>query len=124
MPDCGVCIGGHDPDGAFDFYEARIKVARKDHVCGECKRVISKGASYESVASKFDGDFFAFKTCADCSAIRDGFSCDGSYAHGTLWDFFKDYGFAELTTGCLTKVESPSAKAYLIQRWQVWKGLA
>jgi hypothetical protein len=31
--------------------------------------------------------------------------------------------FEELTTGCLDKLTTVAARAYLVERWQIWKGL-
>jgi hypothetical protein len=121
---CGVCIGGgRDYDGSPEFYSMKDVVARKEHVCGECGRAIPKGAMYERVSGKFDGDLFSEKTCMDCAHIRDGLSCDEGVPHGILWQEIRNI-FPHFTTGCLNKVESASAKAYLLQRWREWKGLA
>lgn len=124
MSDCGVCIGAEAEDGSPEFYEAAYHTARKEHICGECRRVIAKGSRYEYASGKFDGDFFAFKTCLDCEAIRNAFNCGSAILHGELWQQMRDYGFEQMTTGCLAKIETASAKAYLIERWQKWKGLA
>lgn len=96
--------------------------ARKDHKCLECSRPILKGTEYERASGKFDGEVFADKTCMDCAHIRDGLSCGESVPAGTLWESINEV-FGEITTGCLTKVETASAKAYLVERWQKWKGL-
>lgn len=125
MSDCGVCIGGGDYDGSLEFYDSRVIVARKSHKCEECGREIPSGQQYEYVSGKFDGDFFYVKTCMDCVDIRDGLTCNGgSIAHGQLWGELRDYGFQNMTMGCLTKLKTASAKSYLVQRWNQWKGLA
>ena len=31
--------------------------------------------------------------------------------------------FERLTTACLAKIETASAKAYMLERWRRWKGL-
>ena len=58
---------------------------------------------------------------SDCNVCIGG--CDGTRSFGNLWEEIREYVFPEMTTGCLAKIEEPSAKAYLIERWQEWKGL-
>lgn len=123
MSECGVCIG-YEPDASSEFYNSRICRAKKSHKCGECRREIISGQEYEYASGKFDNDFFTFKTCADCTSIRDAFNCSQSVMHGELWQEMGDYGFQQMTTGCLNKVETASAKAYLVERWRKWKGLS
>jgi hypothetical protein len=119
MSDCGVCIGG-EADGYCEFWDSKIVKARKPHKCYECRREIPVGAQYEYVAGKYDGDFFTHKTCLVCAEIRDSFSCGGGVQYGSLWEDMH-YAFPEVTTGCLTKLKTPEAKAYLLERWNKWK---
>jgi len=119
---CGVCISGSDYDEGPEFYEAIEVKARKPHVCGECHRAIPKGTIYERVTGKWEGDVKTIKTCLDCMNIRDGLSCDGGFTHGTLWESIREV-FDQMNTGCLAKIETASAKAYLVSRWRKWKGL-
>lgn len=126
MADCGVCISGGNLDGYFEMYEAGIVKIRKDHKCEECRRVIIKGQQCERVSGKWEGAFFAAHTCLDCVNIRDGLNCDGEpIALGALWESIDECDvFRNLTTGCLAKIETASAKAYLLERWRAWKGLS
>jgi hypothetical protein len=120
MSDCGFCLS-NEADGSNEFYDADIITARKEHRCSECHRPILPKQQYEYASGKYDGDFFTVKTCLDCMNIRDGLSCGGGYVHGELWTDMNDYGFERITTGCIAKVETASAKAYLIERWNAWK---
>jgi len=123
MSDCGVCIGGDwDSDGMPEFYTVKTVKARKQHKCLECQRPIAAGSPYERQSGKFDGDIFCDKICMDCVNIREGLSCGEPVLTGTLWEEI-DNVFPQLTTVCIAKVETASAKAYLVQRWQEWKGL-
>jgi hypothetical protein len=121
MGDCNICIGGGDYDGAWDFCSVSVVKARKPHKCCECGRGISIGTQYEKIAGKFDGDFSEAKSCLDCMNICNGLAC-GSVGLGNLWDEIYQI-FGEVTTGCLAKIKTPSAKDYFLERWQVWKGL-
>ena len=127
MRDCGVCLGGYDVDGLFDFYEARTPIARKEHQCEDCSRMIQRGDKYHRVSGKFDGDFFDTITCAICQEIRDAFTCDerdtAGPPPGELWADMVDV-FPYLTTTCFDKLQTPQAKAFLRERWMEWKGLA
>ena len=44
--------------------------AQKDHVCVECSGRISKGEVYQRVSGIWDGVGATYKTCAECSALR------------------------------------------------------
>lgn len=50
----------------FDSYEP---VARKDHVCSECRGTIKKGEKYHRVTGLWD-DFASFKICPECWELR------------------------------------------------------
>ena len=80
---CVYVEGDCPSDG---FYHASFYVARKEHKCDECKRIIRPGEKYEKVVAKYDG-FQVFKTCPDCLSLRDAFFCEG-YVHTCLWDDF------------------------------------
>ena len=124
MPDCGVCIGGGDYDGMNEFENVEHPKARKPHKCRECRRIIQRGEVYERFTGKFDGDLFCVKTCLQCAEIRDAFNCDGGAIIDGLWSEMEDYVFPQMTTGCLDRLATPEAKAYLLGQWRKWKGLA
>jgi hypothetical protein len=119
---CEVCIGNGDYDVGPEFHDANVVKARKAHRCYECRRTITAGSYYESVVGKWDGDFLTFKTCLDCMNIRDGLTCGSGFTYGELWENISEV-FDEINTGCLVKIETASAKAYLVHRWRKWKGL-
>jgi hypothetical protein len=121
MSECGVCIGGDfDYDGTIEMYDCRKIVARKEHLCRECKRTIPAKSICERASGKWDGKFFADYVCMDCVNIRDGLSCDGAPPAGTLWESIQEV-FGEINTGCLSKIETASAKAFLVEKWNEWK---
>ena len=122
--DCGVCIGGdYDYDGSPEFHDSKIVKARREHNCLECRRTIPKGVLYERTAGKFDGEMYCDKVCMDCVNIREALACGEQVASGVLWDEINAV-MPSITTACIAKVETASAKEYLLQRWQQWKGLA
>jgi hypothetical protein len=118
--DCGVCIGGFDGESA-EFCNTEIRTARKAHKCVECNEVIQPGQKYENCAGKWEGDFDTFKTCMICVHIRQGLTCDGTWTFSQMWEEIEDYVFPKMTTGCLQKIETPEARAYLVKKWNEWK---
>lgn len=122
MGECGVCIGGYDFDGQMECFNRKMVNSRKDHKCVECRRQIAKGIECEVTSGKWEGKFNSDYTCLDCMNIRDGLSCGEPMAIGMLGEDIDEH-FSELTTGCLLKIETASAKAYLLERWNKWKGL-
>ena len=124
MSDCNVCIGGAEFDGQMEMYDVKIVRTRKDHRCVECNRAIPKGTECERISGKWEGEFSTSHTCLDCMNIRDGLSCGDGMVIGELWQEIADCEvFERMTTACIAKVPTASAKAYLIKRWQRWKGL-
>jgi hypothetical protein len=125
MTGCGVCIGGGDYDGAYEFQSEAIRRARKQHKCYECHRPILPGQQYHYFSGKWEGEMDSYHTCLDCNNIRRGLSCDGQWPpFGQLWDDITQ-AFRELrSTACLEKIPTASAKAYFLDRWRKWKGLA
>lgn len=127
MSDCDVCIGGEgDP---IQDYTIGLVTANCAVRCSECRRVISKGKEHERITGKYDGTRISWRTCMDCRNIATGLSCDGR-VHGTLWTDLEGDGptdeyaaFNNFSEVCVGQVETASAKAYLVKRWQKWKGL-
>lgn len=125
MSDCGVCLGGGEADCYAEMYDVNLVTSRKPFKCDECRRDFPVKTNYMRHSGMLEGKFFTHKECLDCKAIRLGLSCDESNGiiFGEMWTDMRDHGFANLTTGCLSKIESAEARAYLVQRWQEWKGL-
>lgn len=62
-------MGGNmcEVDGWPEFYGTREHVARKEHTCGECQRIIRVGEKYEVSYFKWQYDKpTSFKTCSQC----------------------------------------------------------
>jgi hypothetical protein len=124
MSDCDVCIGGNCDDFP-EVSDTKTKTARKPHKCCECGREISRGQRYEHCVMKYEGEWFSYKTCLLCVEIRTVFTCGKSFLFECLWDDMREYAFESLTTAskCFRKL-SPSAKAFTLERWRDWKGIA
>lgn len=102
--DCGcIYVGSYD---ASKFYKAGTQIARKEHLCSECGRIINKGELYEKAVGKWDGRLDSFKTCNDCLSVRDNFFCNGFYHEG-LWedldDHIREYN-GDISEDCLSNL--------------------
>ena len=120
MGDCGVCIGGCDGDTP-EIYNERMVRARKVHKCCECEREILVGAVYEKVSGRWEGEFGTYKFCADCSDIGKSLSCGEGRTFLNLWDDIEENLFPNMTRGCINKLQTASAKVFLVKRWNEWK---
>ena len=73
------------------FYIEKTVKARKQHTCCECDRTINRGEQYESITGLWDGDIKRYKTCEQCSDLRESLSdviCPGL---GNLRDDYSEY---------------------------------
>lgn len=68
--DCATISQCDSYDGSLDFCNIDKVKARKIQRCGECRRLIFPGETYERVSGKWDGEFVTEKTCSDCLSIR------------------------------------------------------
>ena len=66
-------------DDCADVLKDALLVARKEHTCVECSRVIRKGESYRNEKTVYDRIMTTYKTCSDCNSIRHAFICGGWY---------------------------------------------
>lgn len=56
-----------DEDGdQASFYSERVVRSRKEHRCGECRRVIAVGEGYQYVFGVWDGRADQHRTCRHC----------------------------------------------------------
>ena len=123
MTSCDVCL--YEPDDLnSEFYSESIVKARKQHRCVECRYPIESGMRYQRESGKCDGEVFSTTTCLLCAEIRRVFHCGGGYQLGTLWEDMQEEAFPRLTTAseCFREL-SPGAKACVMEKWIVWKGL-
>ena len=58
--------------------------ARKPHKCIECDALISTGDKYELVEGLWEGEWRRFKTCLNCSAVREALDTEDVYFGGLI----------------------------------------
>lgn len=82
-------------------YQEVKRIARKPHICDECKIEIIKGEAYTSAKYLVDGDWGAYKICQDCDAIAKKFSSitEECYVFSQLIDELIDCGFIRKIDG-------------------------
>ena len=122
MNDCACLYGGYDGYDESDFQCNRMRRARKEHVCGECRETIQKGQMYEVYSSKHDGSVSSTKTCAVCTEIRMALYCDGFY-FGRMWSDIREQLFPHFTLACVEKLSTTAAKETLTKRYREFLGV-
>ena len=87
-----------DVDECCVLLSATSPVARKDHCCYECKRLIHAGEKYRNEVTVFEGKLDAYKTCSDCMSIRNVFFNQFFYGclNELLYDYIWDCGYIKL----------------------------
>ncbi len=121
---CEVCIGSDYDEGTTETLSDSHPVARKPHVCCECKRTIERGERYQRYVGKWEGDFIRYDTCTQCEEIRTVFCCGEGWMWMSLWEDMRELAFPVLTTAteCFQEL-SPPAKQFVLDKWAKWKGL-
>lgn len=108
-----------DGDGAVEMIGQAWHVARQDHKCLECARVISRGERYYRERYKFDGSITNHKTCAHCMVARGWLQdeCGGWLYRGVEEDIREHahnggypMGVHRLAVGMAWKWRAPSGK--------------
>ena len=89
-----VCMYEYEDNGP-QCVRREDRVARKRHVCCECRGEIAPGRKYQYVRGMWDGHWSTYRTCAPCAQIREDFMSCG-YAYGCLWGDLRDVlGYAD-----------------------------
>lgn len=78
-----------DSDEISPFHREVKQIARKEHKCDECGRIISPGEKYEYAVNKWYGDLCVNKTCCDCLSVREAFFC--TWYYGGIWEELDEY---------------------------------
>jgi hypothetical protein len=99
-------------------------MARKRHICCECRAPIQPGQAYEIQTGQWNRgkDIYRFKTCALCVEIRNHFSCGNGWYFRCVWDDLREGAFENLRFECL-KGLSVAAREKVLAEWRRWKGL-
>jgi hypothetical protein len=113
--DC--CIVDYEGDGEpIDPCTITTPVARKEHVCGECRETIKVGETYERVEGLCDGAPFSHKTCTGCLRIRKQYFC-GGWGYGNIWEDMK-YALEEYGEKDANDPEAAQDETWLPRAWQ------
>jgi hypothetical protein len=101
---------------------SKIRKARKDHKCVECREVIAAESKYEYTSGIWDGRASTYKTCLACVEIRNHFSYDG-WVFGLLWSDMEENFFPDMKASapCMDGL-SPAAKDRLFTLRNAWLG--
>lgn len=73
--DCDCSLDGYEGP---EFCHDSFPIARKTHVCCECRENILPGQKYHKVVGIWDGRWETFKTCMPCYQIRERY-CPRGY---------------------------------------------
>jgi hypothetical protein len=60
-----------DYDETFKVYERQTHVARKEHKCSECSRMIQPKERYEHAFGILSAGAYVYKTCSLCLDLRE-----------------------------------------------------
>lgn len=123
MNEACSCIWVDDGDVPCAFASSRVVTARKEHRCTECNETISKGAQYEYVCGKWDGQFQVFRTCETCLSIRDVFFCDG-WQYAGLWIYLDEHIRelnGDIPSECLVKLSSAARAVVCDKIEEEWR---
>jgi len=88
---------GCDDDGPWILFRYKDRVARKQHVCSECKATIAPGEEYSIEEFLQDRTFFSDKRCLRCAGLWDALASLGfcRFSSGVLkdsyWEYLTDY---------------------------------
>ena len=98
-----MCSIDYCDDRPSVYQEAR-RVARLQHICGECDRAIIAGETYRFAKMLFDGRWWEYKTCEHCCVGQDWLTqnCGGYMFHGLseeMEEHMEEYPFLLLSMG-------------------------
>lgn len=67
-------------------------VAKKEHKCAECFRLIRAGEKYHTDTYYFDGGLTHHKTCAHCMVVRDWLQSEcGGFLYGGVEEDIREH---------------------------------
>lgn len=79
-----MCSTDYDP---ADIYNEKVVKARKNHICSECSRNITKDEKYKYHFGIWENKPSTFKTCRHCLIAQDWLREEcGGFLHGQLRD--------------------------------------
>lgn len=114
-----------DGDGAVTMLSTADPVARKDHKCRECFRVIHVGERYHVDRFLWEGKLDTFKVCAHCMVARKWLSGEcGGWLFGEVEEDIRDHansggypiGVIRLAVGMGWKWRTPRGRLLPVPR--------
>lgn len=60
-----------------DFWSEKLRKARKQHTCCECRSQIEVGETYHYCSGKWEDSVNSYKTCLSCHKVRELIECVG-----------------------------------------------
>jgi hypothetical protein len=82
MSNCACSIEGYGDE--YSWSKTRFHVAKKEHMCDECKGSILPGQKYMYIFGNFENEHYVHKVCPDCNSIIKAFFC--GWCMGCVWD--------------------------------------
>lgn len=121
---CDVSFGEISEDvDQVAFCSTTDPVARKEHLCTECKDAILPGERYRRTAFKHEGTVATDRLCARCAEILPEF--EWHILGGDFWRHMEEqWDQGANVQGCINRLTTAAAKAHMLRRWQRWKGIA
>lgn len=109
-----------DDADPVEFVDSKIVVARKDHVCVECKGQIRKDETHRRVAYRFEGQFHAERICQPCMWIAAEF--EHHVLGGYLWDQMAEaWDEGAHVLSCIARCPTVASKAKMRDRFNAYQ---
>lgn len=122
MSDCS-CVYVDSYDSQPEFYNEKMPIARKQHICGECGRKIERGEPYENFSGKWEDTFSTYKTCNNCLSIRDEFFCEGwsfGFLYENLWEHIREID-GQISGECILSLTLGAKETVLDMIDRLWE---
>lgn len=114
MTGCSCCVWVDIDDGTVCFAN-RTVVARKEHICRECRDKILPKEEYWLYEGMYEDEFFRNRMCKVCEEICETFFCNG-HIFGTMYEFLEEHICnvkGEISSECINSL-SEKAKARIL----------
>jgi hypothetical protein len=118
---CSCVIDVSHDGSSEDIASSETPVARKEHKCCECHRVIQKGEKYERYASLCEGSWDTYKTCWDCFSVRNALFCNWYF--GRVWEeIWENFAYnSELPSAdCMMQMTKAGRDRYCDMLQEYW----